>query len=256
MALGFLNRVGFRASSSGTGSFVVASALTGMQTPAQAAGPAVVNANTYRYFAESDDKTQWEYGYGVYTTGDVTLTRATVLDNSSGGTTALSFSAAPKVFMGGPLAQDMGWRLLGSFIISSPTETPTVSFDAADCPIVRFEASGVEGNTAEIYQIALGDGVDTANIVSDSLGFTMDADARLKIITEEISLLVSTFHCGGGTLINTDNPAQGVNFGSNGSTLGGGGEIDRAIFSLVDGVAAAVEMTAGTFRVWGLPYVT
>lgn len=145
MALGFLNRCGFRAASSGTGSFVVSSALTGMQTPAQAAGPAVVNSNTYRYFAESDDKTQWEYGYGVYTTGDVTLTRATILDNSSGGTTALSFTAAPKVFMGGPLAQDMAEDLVyDSGAIGSPVASVAFTPDIATYHTFAVHVRGLE----------------------------------------------------------------------------------------------------------------
>jgi hypothetical protein len=135
MSLAFLNRCGFRATSTGTGSFVVASALTGMQTPAQATGPAVVNATTYRYFAQSDDLTQWEYGTGVYTTGDVTLTRATVYDNSSGGTTALSFSAAPRVYMGAPLAYDMNITAARYLALTNfDPITTAATLDAANDP--------------------------------------------------------------------------------------------------------------------------
>lgn len=101
--VGFVNVARFRASSSGTGDFVVSSAITGYQTPALAGA---VNTTIYRYRAESDDLTQWEIGYGAYTSGSVTLARTTVLYNSSGtGTgagqsgagTKISFSAAPQV---------------------------------------------------------------------------------------------------------------------------------------------------------------
>lgn len=121
MALAFLNRCGFRAASSGTGSFVVASALVGMYAPASCANPAVVDGASYRYFAESDDKTQHEEGYGVWDDGTSTLTRAVVL-SSSNSNNAVNFSAAPKVFMGGPLAQDMGWSLVSGGEILSPVQ--------------------------------------------------------------------------------------------------------------------------------------
>jgi hypothetical protein len=90
----FLDVCRFTAVSSGTGSFVVSAAVTGYQTPASANA---VDGATYRYRAESSDLSQWEVGYGVYTSGTVTLTRATVLFNSSGGASAINFSAAPQV---------------------------------------------------------------------------------------------------------------------------------------------------------------
>lgn len=121
MALAFLNRCIWRATSGGTGDFVVASAISGYKVPEDCANPAVVDGATYRYFAESDDKTQWEIGYGVYTTANDTLTRATVLDSSTGS--KVNFSAAPKVHMGGPLAQEMHWDVLGDTTVSSPVPT-------------------------------------------------------------------------------------------------------------------------------------
>jgi hypothetical protein len=181
MALAFLNRCGFRATSTGTGSFVVASALTGMQTPAQAAGPAAVNAATYRYFAQSDDLTQWEYGTGVYTTGDVTLTRATVYDNSSAGTTPLSFSAAPRVYMGGPLAQD-GHNIPELLGFVNFGDNPSDTFDVA-IDITKYEAfvlysnyllvdlpsSPAPGDLLRIFLRVLDGGGSTLNTLEISL---------------------------------------------------------------------------------------
>jgi hypothetical protein len=94
----------FRAASSGTGSFVVSAAITGYQTPASASA---IDGATYRYHAESDDKSQWEVGYGVYTVSSTTLARTTVLYNSSGGASAINFSAAPRV---GIVALARDWR--------------------------------------------------------------------------------------------------------------------------------------------------
>lgn len=90
----FLNVCRFTAVSSGTGSFVVSAAVTGYQTPASAGA---VDGAVYRYRAESADLSQWEVGYGVYTSGTVTLTRATILSNSSGGASAINFSTVPTV---------------------------------------------------------------------------------------------------------------------------------------------------------------
>lgn len=154
MALKFLNRCGFRATSSGNGSFVVASALTGMQVPEDAASPAVVDGATYRYFAESDDKTQWEIGTGVYTTSDDTLTRAAITDNSSGGTSALSFSAAPQVFMGGPLANEIAF--FGEEILT--TGGSPVEFDP-NC----FVSLVTSGGTAGQEEISLPNGASGAH---------------------------------------------------------------------------------------------
>jgi hypothetical protein len=88
----WLNACKFNATSSGTGDFVVSSAVTGYQTPASAGATSTI----YNYRAESADLSQWEVGNGLYTPGSVTLARATILSSSAGGAT-VSFSAAPIV---------------------------------------------------------------------------------------------------------------------------------------------------------------
>jgi hypothetical protein len=90
----FLDCCRFIPASNGAGSFVVASAVGGYQTPASANA---VSGATYRYRAESADLTQWEVGFGVYTAATATLTRSTILFNSSGGTSAINFTAVPQV---------------------------------------------------------------------------------------------------------------------------------------------------------------
>ena len=90
----FLDVVRFNPVSSGTGSFVVSSAVNGYQTPASAGA---INLGIYRYRAESADLTQWEVGYGTYTVSTTTLTRSTILFNSSGGTSAINFALVPQV---------------------------------------------------------------------------------------------------------------------------------------------------------------
>lgn len=102
--MAFLNRCIWTATSSGTGSFVVSGAAQNGYTPANCLDPAVVDGTTYHYFAING--TDHEEGDGVWTTSTSTLTRATVRNSSNSGS-AVSFAAAPIVFMGGPTAADM-----------------------------------------------------------------------------------------------------------------------------------------------------
>lgn len=93
-ANGFLDAVGFNPASGGTGDFVVSAAATGFQTPASAGA---VNGTVYSYRAQSADLSQWEIGYGSYTTGTTTLARTTVTASSTGS--KVSFTSAPTVFI-------------------------------------------------------------------------------------------------------------------------------------------------------------
>lgn len=89
-----LDAVMFNPTLGGTTDWVVSSAVQGYMTPAQAGAG---NGKTYFYRAESADLSQWEVGYGTYSTGTVTLTRNTVLYNSAGTTAKINFSSAPQV---------------------------------------------------------------------------------------------------------------------------------------------------------------
>ena len=88
----FVNAVVFTAASGGTGTFTVASAVTGWLTPAQAGA---VNAASYRYRAYSSNLSEWEVGTGTYTSSGTTLTRTPLY--SSNANAAVNFTAAPSV---------------------------------------------------------------------------------------------------------------------------------------------------------------
>src|SRR5580698_3129147 len=92
----FLDACGFNRTSSGTGNLVVSAEITGYQRPESAGA---VNGTVYSYRAESSDKTQWEEGFGAYSVSSTTLARSTITANSSGGTSAISFTSAPNVFI-------------------------------------------------------------------------------------------------------------------------------------------------------------
>src|SRR5262245_12468407 len=91
--INFVDVCKFNPTAGGTADFVVSSASTGYLTPAQAGA---VNGATYRYRAESADLSQWEVGYGVYTSGTVTLARTTVIF-STNANAKVNFSTAPVV---------------------------------------------------------------------------------------------------------------------------------------------------------------
>lgn len=109
---GFLDNCDFNATSTGTGDFVVTTALPGRQTPALAGA---TNAEPYKYYSRSADLSQWEIGEGAYTVSGTTLARTTVISNSAGTGTAagqsgagtkISFSTVPLVAIVG-LKEDL-----------------------------------------------------------------------------------------------------------------------------------------------------
>lgn len=162
-ATGFLDACGFIPASNGTGNFVVSSAVTGYQTPASAGA---VNATVYSYRAESADKSQWEEGFGAYTVSGTTLARTTITANSSGGTSAIAFSAAPNVYITAATADLQNAALLTSgtlpaariaFAAKSDQQTGTSTtlpvapghmqdHDGVAKAVVSFTGSATNGN--------------------------------------------------------------------------------------------------------------
>lgn len=87
-----LNAVQFAATSSGTGDFVVSSAIQGFQTPS---ADGAINGETYSYRAQNPSMSEWEIGIGTWNSGTGTLARTTVLASSTGS--KVSFTIPPNV---------------------------------------------------------------------------------------------------------------------------------------------------------------
>lgn len=85
MALVLADRVQETSTTSGTGTFTLAGAVSGFKTFSSAVG----NTNTTYYVAYDQTAYLWEVGIG--TVGAGTLSRDTVLSNSSGTTAKISF---------------------------------------------------------------------------------------------------------------------------------------------------------------------
>lgn len=105
---------------------MVSSAALDGYTPANCANPSAVDGGTYHYFAYNpSDPSEHEEGDGVYTVSTTTLTRANIRNSSNSGS-AVDFTNAPIVVMGGPAAQDMdGWEYIGS---ADPSGASSVDF--------------------------------------------------------------------------------------------------------------------------------
>ena len=88
MALVVKDRVQETSTTTGTGTFTLAGAVTGFQSFS-----VIGNANTTYYAIVGG--TEWEVGLGTYTSSGTTLSRDTILESSNGGT-AVNFSAGTK----------------------------------------------------------------------------------------------------------------------------------------------------------------
>jgi len=144
----YFDRVYFNATSSGTGDFVVASAVTGYLTPA---GASIPNSTIVTYIAESADRTQWEEGLGTYVSGTTTLQRTTVRRSTNSGS-AVNFSAAPRVFLDvhqeeARIFERIAVNSSGNIIIGSPTADATFS-NGGSTPY--FQIKGVATDEASI----------------------------------------------------------------------------------------------------------
>ena len=89
MALVLADRVQETTTTAGTGALTLSGAVSGFQSFA------VVGDTNTCYYAIVDSSA-WEVGIGTYSTTGPTLTRTTVLSNSSGTTSPLTLSAASK----------------------------------------------------------------------------------------------------------------------------------------------------------------
>jgi hypothetical protein len=88
MALVVKDRVQETATTTGTGTFTLAGAVSGFQSFS-----AIGDGNTTYYAIVLGS--EWEVGLGTYTSSGTTLSRDTILESSNGGT-AVNFSAGTK----------------------------------------------------------------------------------------------------------------------------------------------------------------
>jgi len=90
MPLVVRDRVNETSTTTGTGTFTLAGAVTGFQSFS-----AIGNGNTTYYAIVLQGGSQWEVGIGTYTSSGTTLSRDTVLSSSNSGS-LVNFSAGTK----------------------------------------------------------------------------------------------------------------------------------------------------------------
>jgi hypothetical protein len=91
MALVVKDRIKETSTTAGTGTLTLAGAASGFRSFAD-----VGNGNTTYYAIVDSTAGTWEVGIGTYTSSGTTLSRNTVLSNSSGTTSKISFAANSK----------------------------------------------------------------------------------------------------------------------------------------------------------------
>jgi hypothetical protein len=103
MPLVLADRVQETTTTVGTGSVTLAGAVLGYQTFA-----VIGNGNTTFYTIADQGGANWEVGIGTYSTSGPTLARTTILSNSNGNTSPVSFPAGTKtVFVTYPSEQSV-----------------------------------------------------------------------------------------------------------------------------------------------------
>jgi hypothetical protein len=91
MPLVVKDRIKETSTTSGTGTLTLAGAASGFRSFAD-----VGNGNTTYYSIVDATAGTWEVGIGTYTSSGTTLSRDTILSNSSGNTSAINFAANSK----------------------------------------------------------------------------------------------------------------------------------------------------------------
>jgi hypothetical protein len=210
MALVVADRVQETSVTSGTGTLTLAGALAGYQTFSTAIG----NGNTTFYTIYDPNAYDWEVGIG--TVGAGTLVRTTVLSNSAGTTSQISFASNSKfVFCTYPAEKSINYDANGVATIGDV-------LGYSDTGIVGSFASTVAGYNQVIVQ-----NKSTATNASSNLNVSNDAGTAGSNYAE---------------------------LGINSSTFTGSGSFNIAGASYV--ASASTDLTLGTYGAYNVHFVT
>ena len=163
MALVVKDRVQETSTTTGTGTFTLAGAVTGFQ-----AFSVIGDGNTTYYAIVGG--AEWEVGLGTYTSSGTTLARNTILESSNGGT-AVNFSAGTK-----------------NVFVTYPAEEAVYQDASGDAYAPQFAASnGLNVNNGTIgtsYTFPTGyNSVEAGDItISGSVTVTVPSTSRWVIV--------------------------------------------------------------------------
>lgn len=243
MPLVVKDRIKETSTTSGTGTLTLAGASAGFRSFAD-----VGNGNTTYYAVVDSIAGTWEVGIGTYTSSGTTLSRTTILSNSSGTTAAINFAANSKdVFVTYPASKSLYYQDSGGVVISENS-----SSDA-----LRVTQTG-SGNVLVIEDTT---NPDSSPIVVDQAGLMVlgdNASLSANLATGNAKVQIA-----GGTaplaLYRNADSTTAINLEfakrrATGGVLNSGDTIGRLYFSGNDGTAAipaafidaAVDGTPGT----------
>ena len=180
MALILADRVKETSTTTGNGVFTLAGAATGFQSFA-----IVGNGNTTFYCIAGQGTSEWEVGIGTYASAGTTLTRTTVLSNSSATEpSALSFAAGTKdVFVTYPSEKSVNLDASGN---ATALGTP-VAFTGTNITgtATSFTASNVTTN-ANLTGVITSSGNATSITSQTGTGTTFVVDTSPILVTPNL----------------------------------------------------------------------
>lgn len=200
MALVYGNRVLETSTTTGTGAFTLAAAITGYQRfSAVCSTSDTINYAIYAVDGNGNPSGDWEVGLGTYSSAN-TLTRTTVQASSNGGS-AVNFSAGTKYVLASPSAAFIAARAarsqtqeaIAGFIASPSDKSYTVALNMPHGgTITSTTTKAVSGTCTATWKInttALG---GTANSVSTSEQSQAHSSANTFVAGDDIVLTVSS----------------------------------------------------------------
>lgn len=207
MALELYDRVKETATTTGTGTFTLAGAVTGFRT----FGSVLADADTTYYVIELPNTGEWEVGLGTIGTSGTTLARTTPLASSNGGA-AVNFSAGtkqvyvtiPAAYLGALAASTLGsaaYRSTGTSGANVPLLNGANTWSAAQAISSNDAASlvvGPNGATNPAFQVNSATGSMAAGLLLT--GAVAAGTVALAVISSGANANLSIDAKGSGTI--------------------------------------------------------
>jgi len=243
MPLVVKDRIKETSATSGTGTLTLAGASAGFRSFAD-----VGNGNTTYYAIVDATAGTWEVGIGTYTSLGTTLSRTTILSNSSGTTAAINFAANSKdVFVTYPASKSLYYQDSGGVVISenSSSDALRVTQTGSGNVLVIEDTTNPDSSPIVVDQTGLMVLGDTGNLSAN----LATGNAKLQIAGGTAPLALYR-NADSTTAINLEFAKRRAT----GGVLNSGDTIGRLYFSGNDGtnaipaayIDAAVDGTPGT----------
>lgn len=170
MALVLKDRVKETTATTGTGSYVLAGAVTGFQSFTDA----LADGDTTHYAVE--DGTNWETGLGTWTESTATLARTTIYESSNSGNAVDWGSGNKDIFITKPASRDSTIT-----VYATVNDLPTTGNQAGDQAYVSGNNRLYLHNGTGWYNIALVN--QTPTVSGNSASYSLATDGTATVVT-------------------------------------------------------------------------